>query len=128
MTLQEKIQSDLHNLIVSRGSQEKINLLKVVIAELSRFPKKEVDDNTTISVLKKMKEGAIACNKPEEVSILENYLPKMLTEEEIKVIVSNLIEANNFTMKDIGTIMKTLNNYGPQLDKSIAMKIVKNQL
>ena len=43
----------------------------------------------------------------EEISYLEKYLPKQLTEEEITVIVKQIIaELGATTMKDMGKVMK----------------------
>ena len=128
MTLQERIQKDFQQSIADRNTP-RTEFLKVVVAELSRKSTKEVSDEEVLKELKRMKEGAVACGNSHEVIMLDEYLPKMMTEEEIKVIVSNIIETHNFkTMKDLGAIMKILNSYGPTMDKAIASKLVKQFL
>ncbi|NLW42676.1 MAG: GatB/YqeY domain-containing protein, partial [Tissierellia bacterium] len=39
-------------------------------------------------------------------NVLLEYLPEQLTEEELIEIVKEVIEAGDYTMKDIGKIMK----------------------
>ncbi len=70
MNLQTKIDDDLRQAIIDRN-KERSDLLKVVVAELSRYPTKEVSDEDVLKKLKMMKDGAIACNNTSELEILE---------------------------------------------------------
>jgi hypothetical protein len=102
---------------------------------------KPIDNNIVIQVLKselsKVKEefqNSIKYNKPEiskqkvfEESIIKKYLPKDLTEEEIKIRVSEIIKELN--SDNFGLIMKTVKStLGNLVDMKIVSKIVKDLL
>ena len=66
----------------------------------------------------------------EEISYLEKYLPKQLTEEEITVIVKQIIaELGATTMKDMGKVMKAAQEkMGVTADGKTINKVVKENL
>ena len=66
----------------------------------------------------------------EEISYLEKYLPKQLTEEEITVIVKQIIaELGATTMKDMGKLMKAAKEkMGVTADGKTINKVVKENL
>lgn len=66
----------------------------------------------------------------EEISYLEKYLPKQLTEEEITVIVKQIIaELGAKTMKDMGKVMKAAKEkMGVTADGKTINKVVKENL
>jgi len=66
----------------------------------------------------------------EEISYLEKYLPKQLTEEEITVIVKQIIaELGATTMKDMGKVMKAAKEkIGVTADGKTINKVVKENL
>jgi uncharacterized protein YqeY len=60
----------------------------------------------------------------EEINILESYLPKMLTDDVLKDIISGLISNEK---RDLGSIMKALKNeYNDKYDGKKASDIAKN--
>lgn len=128
MNLQTKIDNDLRQAITDRN-KDRAEFLKVIVAELSRKSTKEVSDEEVIKELKRIKEGSIICGNMSEVSIIEEYLPKMMSEDEIRIHVHTVIAGNNCeSLKDLGKVMKILNLYGPTMDKAIASKIAKQIL
>ena len=72
----------------------------------------------------------LANKEQDERLILETYVPKMLSEKELKTIVEHLIiELNASTMKDMGKIMSELNKrYIGCVDGKIASTIIKSKL
>lgn len=66
----------------------------------------------------------------EEISYLEKYIPKQLTEEEITVIVKQIIaELGATTMKDMGKVMKAAKEkMGVTADGKTINKVVKENL
>lgn len=66
----------------------------------------------------------------EEISYLEKYLPKQLTEKEITVIVKQIIaELGAKTMKDMGKVMKAAKEkMGVTADGKTINKVVKENL
>lgn len=61
---------------------------------------------------------------------MEYYLPKMLTEDQLRVIVDDIISHNGFSsIKDMKSIMSILaSNYPGQYDGKVAGKIIKEML
>jgi len=49
-----------------------------------------------------------ATDLKKEIAIVEEFLPRPLSEEEIEKIVEEVIAANNFTRKDFGRTMKAV--------------------
>jgi uncharacterized protein YqeY len=128
MKLQEKINQDLKNAMISKDI-EKRDLLRVVIGEMNRVGK-EVTDENVIKIIRKMQENAIQLNNKIEEEILDIYLPKMLSNEDLEKIISNIMTINNFsTIKDTGKIMSELKvKYPSQYDGKIASDIVRTKL
>lgn len=61
---------------------------------------------------------------------MDYYLPKMLTEDQLRVIVDDIISHNGFSsIKDMKSIMSILaSNYPGQYDGKVAGKIIKEML
>ena len=129
MTVQEQIKSDMVNAMKSKDAM-KTSLLRVVISEFNRIGK-VVSDEVAIKEIRRMCENAKLMKNDYEINILESYLPKMLGDDEIKLVVTEIISANNFSgMKDMGKVMGELKKHekSSQIDNSIASKIVKELL
>jgi uncharacterized protein YqeY len=130
MKLKEKIQNEL-TLLAKEQNNVKKELLKVVLSEISREKTKDVSDDVVLRIIRKMKENATECNNTEEAKILDEYLPKMMKESELKTIISNHIEENNYSgIKDLGRVMLFLNNseYSSRIDNKIAVNLVRELL
>lgn len=72
----------------------------------------------------------LANKEQDERLVLETYVPKMLSESELKtIIVHLLIELNANSMKDMGKVMNELNKRYPGcVDGKIASTIIKQKL
>ncbi|QTA81135.1 Yqey-like protein [Desulfonema limicola] len=110
MTLQEKIKNDL-KLAMKAKDEDKKNTIRVIMGEFARLETKEISDEDVIKVLKKLikseKEtleisGEASGKKIEEsafIRIIEEYLPKMASEQEIKTWVENNIDFSSYKNK-----------------------------
>lgn len=130
MTLQEKLQSELTSLAKEKNNSKK-ELLKVVLAEISREKSKIVSDEVVLRILKKMKFNANGCGNLEEVSILDVYIPQIMCETKLRTIIENIITENEFSgMKDMGKVMGAIRNseFANSIDSKIASGIVKELL
>lgn len=137
MTIQEKIKADM--VIAMKAKEtEKLSLLRVVMGEFanvaSRMPNnadKILSDDLAIKELRRMFENAQMLGNKEEVEILNKYLPKMLTEDEMKIIVNNIISANNIvSSKEMGKFMGILKLYPESnlMDKNFVTKYFRERL
>ena len=130
MKLQEQIQNDFAQLAKEKNNPKK-ELLKVVLAELSRYKSKDVPDEEVVRIVKKMKENAVECGNLDEVPILEEYLPTMYKDWQIKIMVEGIIQDHHLHgMSSIGLVMKELQQqpHSSLIDKGIASKIAKELL
>lgn len=120
--------------------------VKTAIMEVKTAPggKKELEDGDIIKIIQKLvkqrKESMdiysqagrndLADNEQQEMFVLMNYLPKMLTESEVEEIVAKTIaDLGATTMKDMGKVMGFINKtYSGQVDGSMVSRIVKSKL
>ena len=151
MSLKSKIESDYQNSLKSKD-KGKISTYRLILASIKDLDianrsgpkKKETDDNDVKQLLKKMikqRSESIEIYKKNnredllkveenEVSILSNYLPKQLSDEETKNICLEIVKKINAqSMKDMGKVMGELKkNYSDNLDFSKAGAILKEVL
>ncbi|MFL2893940.1 MAG: GatB/YqeY domain-containing protein [Candidatus Pelagibacter sp.] len=151
MSLKSKIESDYQNSLKSKD-KGKISTYRLILASIKDLDianrsgpkKKETDDNDVKQILKKMikqRSESIEIYKKNnredllkveenEVSILSNYLPKQLSDEEIKNVCLEIVKKINAqSVKDMGKVMGELKkNYSDNLDFSKAGKILKEVL
>ena len=151
MTLREKIESDYKSTLKSKD-KNKISTYRLILSGIKDLDinnrsgpeKKETDENDIKKLLKKMikqRTESIEIYKKgnrsdlleieqSEVSILSEYLPAQMGEEETKKICSEIIEKTGAsTVKDMGKVMGELKkNYADSIDFSKAGTIIKNLL
>ena len=129
MNLQEQIRLDMVSAMKNRDS-ETLSLLRVVAGEFGRVGKDLTDEQVT-KVLKKMVENAKEMGNLNEVKILDKYLPQMLGDGQVKIIIAKIINENGFSgIKDMGKVMaeiKKLPN-SSLIDGKMASNVVKEIL
>jgi len=150
MSLKETIMTDLIEAMKAKNSDKTMVLrslkAKILEKEISERKGGEsvLSDEQVIDVLlkaaKQRKESIdqfTQGDRPDlvekeemELSIIENYLPKMMSEEEIRVDVKNQIEKMGATsIADIGKIMGSLmGKLKGKAEGSLISKVVKEEL
>jgi uncharacterized protein YqeY len=125
MKVQEKIKNDL-KVAMKNGNKEEVNLLRVVIGEFNRIGK-DLTDEQVLKVITKMAKNARDLNNMGEFAILDHYIPNTLSEEDTKILISDIIKTNGYSgMKDMGNVMKQLRR--PDVDMKLASDLVKRVL
>ena len=122
MSFIESIKTDMYSAMKS-GDKEKAGTLRTLLAKLKDRQintRQELTDNDCINVIKtlvkqrkeaaKMYEDAkrpkLAEKEKIELTILETYLPKMMTEKETRTLIENVInETGAEGISDIGKVM-----------------------
>ena len=122
MSFIESIKTDMYSAMKS-GDKEKAGTLRTLLAKLKDRQintRKELTDNDCINVIKTLvkqrKEAAkmyddakrpkLAEKENIELAILETYLPKMMTEQETRTLIENVInETGAEGISDIGKVM-----------------------
>ena len=113
MTLQETIKRDLPAAIKAKNDTRK-DAIRVILGEFSRSGKKELSDEEVTGILKKLikSENELLRQKGETTSdfitVVENYLPKMASREEITAWIGQNIDFSQYKnrMQAMGPIMK----------------------
>jgi hypothetical protein len=82
--------------------------LKTIKGEVERSPDKNTSDEAVLKVIKKTKEGILETNPlSPEIAILDAYLPKPLTLDEMDKIIEQVrAYYPDKGMKDYGFLMK----------------------
>ena len=147
-TLENKIQAELVSAM--KNHQENtvaaLRSLKTAIMETKTAAngKRELDDNDIVAIIQKLvkqrKESMdiyseagrqeLADKEQQEMLALMNYLPKMLSEEELEHAIDKIIiSVSAATMKDMGKVMAALKEMYPyQYDGKAASAYIKTRL
>ena len=143
MNINNQIQNDMYNAMKS-GDKQKANALRTALAKLKdkKIEKredltKEEEIKVLQTLVKQRKESIelydkggrneLAEAEQKELEILNNYLPKMIDDSDIKNIVKSVIdEVGATSMADMGKIMHEVMNRGKGLiDGKSAQKFVQ---
>ena len=146
MTHFEKVQADMYAAMKS-GEKEKTNTLRSV---LSKLKDKEIEKRESLSneeeikilqtLVKQRKESIdlyekgerpeLAAIEKQEINIINSYLPKMMSSDDIEDIVKNIIDSLGAnSMSDIGKVMPEVMKKGKGLiDGKTAQKFVSKML
>ena len=150
MSLQIKIENKLNEALKTKDKKT-YSTLRLVIAAVKDTmiakkirDKKTLPDNDLIGLLKKMvKQRNDSCeaykkagrnelleNEISEIKVINEFLPKQLSEEETVTICEKAINATEASnLKEIGKVIKYLkDNSSSSLDMSLASKIIKEKL
>ena len=104
MTLQEKIKNDL-KISMKAKDEARTSALRVLIGEFQRQPQKELADAEVMSIIRKLIKAEtemVARTKSGSstyLTLLESYMPKQPTEEEIRAWVVGNIDFGQFKNK-----------------------------
>lgn len=125
MSIKDKLMGDLKESMKSHNKLRK----DVITLVRSAIKQKEVDERVDLKdedildiISKQLKEKKSSIEEfkkgnredlvkqtEDEIDILLEYLPKQLSQDELKVLVEEAIKKGNITsMKDIGKLMKTV--------------------
>ena len=130
MNLQNQMKKDLSAAIKAKDEKKK-DALRVILGEFGRLDKKELSDDEIVKILKKLMktEKEVLEQKGETadsefIKVIENYLPKMATEEEITAWIHQNIDFSQFKnkMQAMGLIM---NHFGATADGNFVKKIIQ---
>ena len=149
--MKQTISNELTNSLKS-GEKDRIHTLRLILAAIkdkeiaSRSSGQDaiISDENIIQILKKMvkqrndsiemfdKAGRdeLVTKEKNEISIINEFLPKQLSAEETLRLCEDAIQANNAeTIKEIGKVIKYLRENSPSsLDMALASKILKEKL
>ena len=125
---------ELKKMMMKAKKEDKVraNALMMLVDTAQKIAKEkneEVSENHIVEAAKKLvkiaKESLDAGieDAKKELAVYEEFLPKMLSEEETKKVIEDII--NEIGSKNIGEIMKRLKQRG-DVDLGLANKIIKS--
>ena len=114
--------------IASRSSGEDPEMLEETIIQLLKKMVKQRNDS--IEMFEKAGRTELAEKEKLEITIINEFLPKQLSEEETAAICDNAINATEASnLKEIGKVIKYLKDKSStSLDMSLASKLIKEKL
>ena len=134
-------------LSMKSGDKEKANTLRTLISKLKDQQiklRKDISDEEALKIIKTLvkqrKESAeiyskagreeLAEKENFEISILENYLPKLMSEEDVLSLIKKIVdEMNAKDLSDIGKVMPLVMQRGKgKVDGKIANSILRSLL
>tara|TARA_B100000745_G_scaffold91921_1_gene57679 strand:- start:538 stop:975 length:438 start_codon:yes stop_codon:yes gene_type:complete len=142
----DQIQNDMKTAL-KNGEKIKANTLRLLISKLKNKAievRSSLDDKQILQVIQKIakqhkesirmyKDGNredLVKQEQAELDIVEEYLPSMMSEEEVNTVVESIIqETGATTMADFGKVMPQVMKKGAgKIDGSIAQSILKSKL
>ena len=142
----DQIQNDM-KISLKNGEKVKANTLRLLISKLKNKAievRSSLDDKQILQVIQKTakqhkesirmyKDGNredLVKQEQAELDIVEKYLPSMMSEEEVNIVVESIIqETGATTMADFGKVMPQVMKKGAgKIDGSIAQSILKSKL
>ena len=144
--MKEKIQKDLVQLMKS-GEKNKVEKMRFILSFITQEEKdknKELTNSEIIQILKKAlkrnqesfeqftKAGRedLALKESEEIAIIQNYLPKDMSEEDVvKIIKETITSSGASSIKEMGKVIGLIKkNHGDNVDMAVVSKHVKDLL
>ena len=146
MSLLKSITDEMY-LSMKSGNKDKANTLRTLISKLKDQQiklRKDISDEETLKIIKTLvkqrKESAEIYSKADreelaekenfEISILSNYLPKLMSDEDVLSLIKEIIdETNAKDLSDIGKVMPLVMQRGRgKVDGKIANRVLRSLL
>ena len=146
MSLLKTITDEMY-MSMKSGDKQKVNTLRTLISKLKDQQiklKKNISDEETLKVIKTLvkqrKESAeiylkagreeLAEKENYEISILNTYLPKLMSEEEVLLLIKQIIdETNAKDLSYIGKVMPLIMQRGKgKVDGKMANSVLRSLL
>jgi uncharacterized protein YqeY len=129
MRLQEKIQQDLR-VSMKAKTEARTSALRVIIGEFQRQSKKELSDAELLAIIKKLIKNEmemlarLKTQNSEYLVVLEEYMPRPPTEEEIKAWIGDNIDFGRLQNK-IQAMKPIMAHYAGAVDGNTVKKILE---
>lgn len=129
MSLQHDIQGQLKESIKAKDT-DRTGAIRILIGEFQRQPEKDLSDEQVVGIIKKLvkSERELLSAAGEESSgylrVLEGYLPRQASPEEIKEWIEKNIDFSTFNNK-MQAMRPIMTHFGSSADGNIVKKILQ---
>ena len=141
MELLAKLQEDM-KVAMKTGQKDRLGVIRMLISDVKNIdlmPNKPTAMQAVEAYAKKLRKSVeeyAKLNKPDEVAklkfeigVVEEYLPKKLSEEETEKLVDAFLAAGSFTEKQAGQAMGAfMKANGGNVEAGTASKLIKAKL
>ena len=130
MRLQEKISAEL-KVSMKAKDKERTGAIRILIGEFQRQPVKELTDEQVLAIIKKLvkSENELLASAGKEnseyLAILEGYLPKQVTGDEIRAWIDVHIDFSTFKNK-MQAMRPIMAHFGGAADGNIVKKVLES--
>ncbi len=147
MSLSDRLTEDLKLAMKSRDQlrMDVIRMIKAAVLNKEVELKRDLDDaemsrvmttlvkqrRESIEQFEKAQRTELAAKEQKEIEIIESYLPKPLSPQELEAIVASAVaETGSRSLKDMGTVMKAVmaRLAGQSIDGKQVSDLVKSRL
>jgi uncharacterized protein YqeY len=147
MSLSDRLTEDLKLAMKSRDQlrMDVIRMIKAAVLNKEVELKRDLDDaemsrvmttlvkqrRESVEQFEKAQRTELAAKERKEIEIIESYLPKPLSPQELEaIVVSAVAETGSRSLKDMGTVMKAVmaRLAGQSLDGKQVSDLVKSKL
>lgn len=129
MTLQESLREDLKVAMKARDT-ERTGAIRILMGEFARQPEKILNDEQVIAIVKKLiksERELLAAQKQESspfLTIMEGYLPKQASEEEIFAWVEKNIDFSAYGSK-MQAMKPIMQHFGSAVNGNVVKKVLE---
>lgn len=129
MSLQESLREDLKVAMKARDA-DRTGAIRILMGEFARQPEKVLSDEQVIAIVKKLiksERELLAAQKQEGSSfltIMEEYLPKQASEEEIYEWVKKNIDFSSYGSK-MQAMKPIMQHFGSAVDGNTVKKVLQ---
>lgn len=128
MNMQERIKGELKVAMKAKDS-DRTWAIRVLMGEFGRQTEKELSDDQVIAIIKKLikSERELLAAQGQESSpfltIMEAYLPRAATEEEIRAWIEEHLDFSQFANR-MQAMRPIMNHFGSAADGNVVKKIL----
>ena len=130
MTLQEKVQGDLKVAMKAKDS-DRTGAIRILIGEFGRQMEKVLTDEQVVAIIKKLikSERELLAAQGRDgspfLTIMEEYLPKAASEEEIRAWIEANIDFSAYGNR-MQAMRPIMNHFGSAADGNVVKKILQS--
>ena len=129
MSLQENIKAELKSAMKARDTA-RTGAIRVLIGEFQRQPEKELSDDQVVGIIKKLIKSerellaASGEQESEYIDILEGYLPRQASEEEIRAWIGANIDFSQYANK-MQAMRPIMTHFGSSVEGNMVKHILQ---
>lgn len=130
MSMQESLRVDLKAAMKAKDSA-RTEAIRILIGEFGRQVEKELSDEQVIAIIKKLvkSEKELLAAKGEDgsdfLTIMEGYLPKQASEEEIRAWIEANVDFSQFGNK-MQAMRPIMTHFGSAVDGNVVKKVLQS--